>query len=179
LEEQLKSSKGEETRLTKDLEITKEELKLVRIEKDTKVGALKVKLDQEVNKIQELEKEKVEKDSELKEKTKELERKEEEIKLLKNQAGLSQEELLVEKLRFEKRNLEIFAIELRINLEQINNLIRYHERLFQAQKNHSQDNIATHDDNIFRIKQELLDSTISIVNIQEICGKCEKIAELR
>jgi chromosome segregation ATPase len=115
----------------------------------------------------------------IKEKDNELKQKEEEIKNSQNQAGKSHEELLTEKLRSEKGNLELFVIELKISLEQINSLSRYHERLFQARKIHNPANIVTHEDNIARVKQELLDGGVSMVNIQEIHRKCEKIAELR
>lgn len=113
-------------------------------------------------------------------------KKDEEIRGLKNQAKSSdkraeksQEELLNEKIRSEKGSLELFANELRVGLEQTNNLTRYHERLFKARKSHNQANIETHENNITGIKEELQNAGISIVNIQEICRKCERIAEFR
>ena len=57
-----------------------------------------------------------EKNSQLKEKETELKRKEEEIKKLRNQKGLSQKELLTEKLSSEKSNLELLANELKIKI---------------------------------------------------------------
>jgi len=97
---------------------------------------------------------------------------------LQNQTELSQEELLKLKIRFERRNLEQFAAELKINLEQLNSLSKSHEKLFAADKEHNQTNVDTQEANIAQIKQKLLDKEISITNIQEICDKCEKIAEL-
>lgn len=170
-ESKIKEDKG---KIEVELKNTKETL----VETKHDLVRVQTERDQNIVKIQSLEKEKVEKESELREKIKELERKDEEIKLLKNQAGLSQEELLIEKLRFEKRNLEIFAIDLKVSLEQITNLVRYHQSLFQAQKGHKQEEIVTSENNVSQIKQELLDKEISIVNVQEICQKCERIAEL-
>ena len=118
------------------------------------------------------------KNSQLREKDTELHRREEEINNLRNQKGLSHEELLTEKLTSKKRNLELFATELKIDLEQIHSLSKYHERLLVAQKDHNQANIDIHEANISRVKQELTDQEISVVHIQEICRKCKRIAEL-
>lgn len=120
-----------------------------------------------------------EKGSKLREQDNELRRKEEEIKNSQNQAGQSREELLNEKLRSEKVNLELFATQLEISLEKIHSLNKYQDRLFKARKSRHQANIATHEDNVEKIKQELLEKKINIVNVQEICRKCERIAELR
>jgi len=106
-----------------------------------------------------------------------IRQKDEEINLLKNQAELSQEELLKLKIRFEERKLEQFVVGLKINLEQLNSLSEFHEKLFSAQKEHNQENIINQKANIAQLKQKLLDKEISIINIQEICDKCEKIAE--
>lgn len=146
--------------LKKELEDSKKELNLVRAE-NTK-----------------LQLESSQKNSELQAKFKELKQKDEEINLLKNQAGLSQEKLSKLKISFEERKLEQFATELKINLEQLNSLSEFHEKLFSAQKEHNQDNVINQKANIAQIKQKLLDKEISIVNIQEICDKCEKISEL-
>lgn len=146
--------------LKKELEDSKKELNLVRAE-NTK-----------------LQLESSQKNSELHAKFKELKLKDAEIILLKNQAGLSQEELLKLKIRFEERNLEQFATELKINLEQLNSLSEFHEKLFTAHKEHNQDNVINQKANIAQIKQKLLEKGISITNIQEICDKCERIAQL-
>ena len=131
------------------------------------------------NQLADLRVESGEKDSKLREKEGELERKDEEIKHSQSQAGLSKEELLKEKLRSEKVNLELFVSQLEVSLEQINSLSKYHEKLFQARKERNQVNSEVHEENIERVKQELLEKKVNIINIQEICRKCEKIAELR
>jgi hypothetical protein len=170
------------TRLQEKLEATNsEKLDLRRrlTDKESENDRLLIKLDDKNNQLTVLRIESGKKDSDL-------ERKSEEIRNLKNQAKSSdkraektQEELLTEKIRSEKSNLELFATELRVGLEQTNGLIRYHERLFRARKDYNQVNVETHENNITRIKEELQNAEISIVNIQEICRKCEKIAELR
>jgi len=71
------------------------------------------------------------------------------------------------------------AVQLGINLQQIDNLRRYYERLVDARKNYNQVNITTHESNITRIKQELINGGVSVANTQKIGRKCEKLAELR
>jgi len=196
LEEKLESKSSQLIGVARQLEDSKSEFNLVRIENNNAIARIENKLDQKQQLLETVrqslanlqvdhEREKAEKDieinakeSELREKENELRRKEEEIKNSQNQAGKSHEELLTEKLRSEKGNLELLANELKINLEQIHGLVKYHERLFQAQRNYNQANIDTHEENITRIKQEFQDLGISMVNIQEISRKCERIAEL-
>lgn len=197
LEEKLESSnsqnielKKDNTNLEKKLENAKEELKLVRAENEKKAGALEIKLDEKSVKIQELNNQladsKVESNNKetklqtkIKEQGNELKQKDQEIERLKKREGMSREELLNEKLGSERGSLERFATELKISLEKIHSLSKYHERLFAARKSHNQTNIDAHEENIARTKQELSEKEVSIVNIQEICQKCEKIAELR
>jgi len=100
------------------------------------------------------------------------------LELLQNQKSLTQEELLTEKLRFEKGNLDLFSSQLRVNPEQINSLSKYHEKLFIARKTRDQVNIDLHDASIALTKREFTEQGISMINIQEILRKCEKIAEL-
>ena len=71
------------------------------------------------------------------------------------------------------------AIQLGINLQQVDNLRRYYERLVNARKNYNKANITTHESNITRIKQELINAGVSVANTQKVCRKCEKLAELR
>ncbi|CAG8788377.1 19179_t:CDS:2, partial [Racocetra persica] len=182
LEERLESSNARIVDLTRRLENSENQLTRLEIRSDEKSVAIQNLNSQLAN----LRLESGEKDSRLREKDSELARKNDEIERLKNQAKSSdkraektQEELLTEKIRSKKRNLELFATELRVGLEQINGLTRYHERLFRARKNYNQANIETHENNIMRIKEELQNADISIVNIQELCEKCERIAELR
>lgn len=180
----------------KELEDTKQELSLVRVEKENQVALIENKLDQKQQLLEsvrqsladlrvEHEREKAERDIEinqknnqLNEKESELRRKEEEIKNLRSQKGQSQEELLAEKLRSEKENLKLFATELKIGLEQIQSLSKYHERLFLARKNRNQANVDLHEENIARTEEEFRQTGISVVNIREISRKCEEIAKI-
>jgi len=150
----------------KDEQLTQKNNEIRRIEGE--VAGLRLEHGREMN----------EKNNQLSEKERELRIKNEEIELLQNQKGLTQEGLLTEKLRFERRNLELFANELRINLEQIQSLIRYHERLFQVRKNLNHADIITHQDNVIQAKQVLLNQGVGMISIQEICEKCERIAQL-
>lgn len=177
LEEKLEGKSAELIRVYKQLEDIKKELNLVRIESKNEIVKLENKLDEKSNQLITLRLESSQKDSILREKENELGRKNKEIEHLKSRAGLSQEELLTEKLRSEKRNLELFTSQLQINLEQIQSLSKYHERLFVARKNRNRANIDIHEENIARVKHELTNQGISMINIQEICQKCEKIAE--
>jgi len=124
------------------------------------------------------ERELTQKNNQLNEKESELKLKEEEIQRLRSQKELSKEELLIEKLRSEKENLELFATELKIELEKVQNLTEYHKQLFQAQKVCSQTNITTSENNIARTKRDLQNSGVGIISIQEVCRKCERIAQL-
>jgi hypothetical protein len=193
---QLDVANSNVTNLTKQLEDTKKELKLVCVEKEKELVIMGNKLDQRRDELEVLrldhEREKVveeieknslkdlirEKESVLRGVSDELGKKYQEIRDLQNQKGQSQGDLLNERLRSERSNLELFSTQLEIGLEQIDNLVRYHERLFQARKDSNQVNVITHQDNISRVKQELLLRRINIVNIQEICRKCERITEL-
>ncbi|CAG8689994.1 10007_t:CDS:10, partial [Gigaspora margarita] len=94
-------------------------------------------------------------------------------------AGLSREELLTEKIRFKYEKLEVFANRIGINLQQVNDLCRYYERLIRARKSGNQVNIETHEDNIARVREGLRQHGLQIEDIQEFCNKCEEIAKLR
>ncbi|CAG8659201.1 38312_t:CDS:2 [Gigaspora margarita] len=117
--------------------------------------------------------------TETQDKDNKLNQKDKEIKLLKSQAGQSQERFSNQRENLKEESLEEFAIQLGVSLEQINNLRRYYERLVDARKNYNQTNINTHEGNINRIKQELLRREISVANVQKICRKCEKLAEIQ
>lgn len=178
-EENLRNTETRKTELEKELNDTKKD-------RDDQVGRLEIKLDQKVEMIKELNNqltnlqiESNNKDNEIREKNDKLHQKDKEIEHLKKQVGRSEEELLTEKLRSERENLELFAVELGIDLEKVHNLNRYYERLFRARKTHNQVNITTHEDNIEGVKCELLKKKVNIIIIQEVCRKCEMITKLR
>jgi hypothetical protein len=167
LQEKLESANAEKIGLRKSLK-----------DKEEENSGLLIKLGDKDNQLTVLRIESGEKDSKLQEKEKELTRKNEEIKHLKSRVVFSREEILTEKLRSEKENLKLFATELKINLEQVRILSKSYERLTMARKTRNQANIDTHEENIARVEERLCSDKVSMVHIQEICRKCERIAEL-
>jgi chromosome segregation ATPase len=178
LERDLTNAKNEITSLKNLIEEGKTELGLVRTEKSQKEEEIK-RIEEELSNLKiENERDLTQKINQLTEKESKLRQKDEEIQRLRSQRELSQEELLIEKLRSEKANLESFATELKIDLEKTQSLIDDHKQLFQAQKTDNQTNISTCENSIVRIKRDLQNSGVGIISIQEVCRKCEKIAEL-
>ncbi|CAG8581275.1 41289_t:CDS:10 [Gigaspora margarita] len=96
-----------------------------------------------------------------------------------NNLEKSREELLNEKVNLKKEKLEVFANNLGINPDEIDNLLRYYERLIQARKNYNQVNIETHEGNINRVKGIIRQGGVSVENTNKCCRKCEKVAKLR
>jgi beta-xylosidase len=117
--------------------------------------------------------------TEVKSKDIEIKKQEDEIKSLKEKTGQAQEKFSNEREHSKEGKLEEIAIQFGVSLQQLDNLRKYYERLIFARKNFNQANIATHESNIMTIKQEMLNAKISIANIQKICRKCEKLAEVR
>lgn len=155
-------------------------------QKENEIGRLEIRLDQRRDDMKILENQLSDlwvndgkKDEKLRQKNEEIERLKNLAENHDKRADKSQEELLNEKIRSEKRSLELFANqELKIDMEQIYSLSKYHERLFIARKTHNQANIDVHEGNISRAKKELQErAKISVINLQEICQKCERIAE--
>jgi chromosome segregation ATPase len=178
LQEKLESASAKVLNLTKRLTSSESENNKLLIKLDEKNAIHIRKVEELSDQLITLRLESGEKDGKLREAERELERKNEEIERLKRQGGLSQEELLTEKLRSERRNLDLFSSQFGIDLEQINSLLKYHERLFVARKSWNQTNIDLHEENISCVKQVLLGQGVDMINIQEIIEKCERIAEL-
>ncbi|KLL03120.1 MAG: hypothetical protein MRERV_52c015 [Mycoplasmataceae bacterium RV_VA103A] len=196
-DEQLTSANNQVIDLSRRLENKEEEVGIVRREKEEQAIMFENKLDQKSTLLENVrqslrdleirnEREKSEKDSEVREKDselrtkeEELKRKGEEVKRAQRKANQSQEELLTEKIRIKYEKLEIFANRIEINLQQVNDLCRYCERLIRARKSGNQVNIETHEDNIARVREGLRQRGLQIENIQKFCNKCEKIAKLR
>ncbi|CAG8705279.1 13555_t:CDS:2, partial [Cetraspora pellucida] len=196
-DEQLTSANNQVIDLSRRLENKEEEVGIVRREKEEQAIMFENKLDQKSTLLENVrqslrdleirnEREKSEKDSEVREKDselrtkeEELKRKGEEVKRAQRKADQSQEELLTEKIRIKYEKLEIFANRIEINLQQVNDLCRYCERLIRTRKSGNQVNIETHEDNIARVREGLRQRGLQIENIQKFCNKCEKIAKLR
>ena len=96
-----------------------------------------------------------------------------------NNLEKSREELLNEKVNLKNDKLETFANNSGIGLNEVNNLLRYYERLIHARKNYNPTNIETHEGNINRVKEGLRQNGVNAGDTQKCCRKCEKVAKLR
>jgi chromosome segregation ATPase len=186
-ENERKLFKEREQNFKKQIEDGKKELSLARVEKDKKIASVEGKLTQKDDEIKELEKKMealrvdnkkliVQRDNSLKETSGELERREQRIRVLQSETFKTKEELLIERLNLEKDNLEVFASELGINLEEVRNLTKSYRRLLFALKERNRDVIEDSEGKIAKTKQSLLASKISMENIRRISQECEKIA---
>jgi len=189
VEDKLENFKTEKVDFLKQIEDGKKELSLVRVEKDNKLALVEEKLTQKDDKLKEMEKamevlradnEKLvnKKENSLREASGELKRKDQEIKDLQSERFQTQEELLIERLNSEKDNLEVFASELKIDLEEVHGLTKYYQRLLFARKERNRTIIEDSEGKIAKTKQVLLDSEISIENVRKISRECERLAKL-
>ncbi|CAG8641419.1 38762_t:CDS:10, partial [Gigaspora margarita] len=190
VEEKLENFKTEKVGFLKQIEDGKQELSLIRVEKDNQLALIENKLTQKDDKLKELEKamealrvdkEKViiRKDNSLQEASGELKRKEREIKELQKEGFQTREALLIGKLNSEKDNLEVFASELRINLAEVHNLTKNYQRLLFARKERNRKVVEESEEKIAQTKQTLLNSEVSVENIRKISRECENLATLR
>jgi chromosome segregation ATPase len=104
-----------------------------------------------------------------------LQRKEEEIDELRDKLGQSEEEFLKSKIRLKQERLELFADRLEVSLEKIQNLRECFEEKFNTQSGNDRKEVER---KITQTKQELR-SKIKMEDVQEICSRCEEIAELQ
>lgn len=189
VEEKLENFKTEKVDFLKQIEDGKQELSLIRVEKDKQLASIEEKLVQKDDKLKELEKamealrvdkEKVisQKENSLQEASGELKRKEHKIKVLQNERFKTQEQLLIEKLNSEKSNLEVIASELEISLEALHDLIKNYQRLLFARKERDRTVIEDSEGKIAKTKQNLLNSKVSIENVRKISRECDKLALL-
>ncbi|KLL02481.1 MAG: hypothetical protein MRERC_1c072 [Mycoplasmataceae bacterium RC_NB112A] len=107
----------------------------------------------------------------------------EEIKRLKKNLGTTQRDAADEKLQFKQEKLETLATQLGIQLRRIENLRRRFKELIIAQENNNNNNANVAQENITAVKETLQttlqgDRTTVINNIQRICKKCRKLAQL-
>ncbi|CAI2194963.1 3106_t:CDS:2, partial [Funneliformis geosporum] len=77
-----------------------------------------------------------------------------------------------------KSNLEVFASELKINLEAVYSLNKHYQRLLFARKERNRTVVEDSEEKIAKTKQDLLTSKISIENVRKISRECEKLAGL-
>ena len=197
VERDLTSARNEIGSLKNLIEAGKTELSLVKVEKDNQMALVKVELTEKEGELKELEKamadlrvdhekESAEKELKISEKVNEIKEKEEriqkkatEIKVLREKLGLSQEELLEEKIRLKQEKLETFAGDAKIDLGQIQNLCDHYETIISSRLNYNRDGIKEAEKNITKVKQEVSQSGVQMGKIQKFCHKCEKMAKLR
>ncbi|CAI2173731.1 5648_t:CDS:2 [Funneliformis geosporum] len=169
VERDLTSARNEIGSLKNLIEAGKNELSLVKVEKDNQIALVKVELTEKESELKELEKSMADLrvDHEKENAEKEL------------QIRLSQEELLEEKIRLKQEKLETFAGDTKISLEQIQNLCDYYETIISSRLSYNRDGIKEAEKSISKIKQEISQSGIQMGKIQKFCHKCEKMAKLR
>ncbi|CAG8736122.1 22821_t:CDS:2, partial [Racocetra persica] len=105
-------------------------------------------------------------------------RREEEVASLREQLGQSRESGLTEKLRNKGQKLESFIHRLGMELGQIQLLRDIYNELVRSRKNGDINGIRENQSIIETIKQNLLQDRIHLDDVQEICDKCEEIAQL-
>ncbi|WNE40344.1 MAG: Chromosome partition protein Smc [Mycoplasmataceae bacterium] len=189
MEEKIENFGAEKASFLKKIEDGEKEFGLIRVEKDNQLKSVENKLIQKEDKLKELERiietlrinsEKIisQKDNSLQELNNKLKRRYQEVKNLQDERFKTQEELLIEKLNMEKSNLEVFASELGINLEEINSLTKHYKRLLFARKERDRTIVEDSEGKIAENKQILLISKISIEDVRKITLECEKLAML-
>lgn len=150
---------------------------------DGRIAVFENKLDQKQQEAEELRQSlatlRITYQTEVQSKDIEIKKQKDEINSLKEKAGQAQEKFSNEREHSKEGKLEEIALQFGVGLQQLDSLRKYYERLIVSRKNYNQTNIATHESNIMTIKQEMLNAGISIANIQKICRKCEKLAEVR
>jgi len=155
----------------KQIEEKKKELKQgleLYKKKEDEVKDLNKKNDELKDKNAELREEKV--TAEIK-----LKSKEEEVDRLRSKLGQSEEEFLESKIRLKQERLELFADRLGVNLEKIQTLRELFEQEINARSSINRKEVER---KITQIKQELR-TKIKMEDVQEICSRCEEIAELQ
>lgn len=145
---------------------------------ENQVANLENRLDQRTQQIEAVRNQLANLRIESSEKTIRLRQKEEEIKALKRNLGTTQKDALNEKLQFKEEKLETLVGQLGIELRRIQNLRRRYKELIIAQEDNNNANANVAQDNITGIKEGLQEGGISVGNIQRICKKCRKIAQL-
>lgn len=109
----------------------------------------------------------------------ELERQERKIKELKELLGKSKEEIIDFKLKAKEGRLETFIQKLGIDRTQVRELQKMYQQLICSRASGNQDEVDDIDDKIEVIKDELIEKEISMVDVQKLCSKYEKIASLK
>jgi Fe2+ transport system protein B len=106
------------------------------------------------------------------------EKKDEEIKELRRMLDKSKEETINYKIQSKEGKLEIFVREIGVDRMQIRKLRNAYQNLIKSSEVNR--NNIFNDEEVEVIKDDLLEEKkISLENVQKLCSKCEKLAELR
>jgi len=117
-------------------------------------------------------------------KDKQIEIQSRDIRNLKAEENKLKERSLERELREQERKLNEFIQKLGISREKPRELQKAYRQLIRVRENYNQNDIDEADDRIEDIKDELLSSGwiqrgVSAENIQKLCSKCKKIAEIK
>ena len=107
-----------------------------------------------------------------------IENRDREIASLREQLGQSQESGLTERIRNKTRRLESFVHRLGIEWEQIQLLRDICNELVRSHRDGDINGIRENQNIIDTIKQNFLQARVRLDDVQEICEKCEEIAQL-
>ena len=107
-----------------------------------------------------------------------IENRDGEISSLREQLGQSRESGFTERLRNKEQRLEGFAHRLGIEWEQIQLLRDISKELVHSRRDGDISGIRENQNIIETIKQSLLQARVRLDDVQEICDKCEEIAQL-
>ena len=97
---------------------------------------------------------------------------------LRQQLGQSQESSLTERIRNKTQRLESFVHRLGIEWEQIQLLRDIYNELVRSRRDGDMNGVRENQNIIDTIKQNLLQARVRFEDVQEMCDKCEEIAQL-
>ena len=112
-------------------------------------------------------------------KDRQIENQSKDIGNLKAELNKTKEGSLELELKEQERKLNEFIQKLGIGREKPRELQKAYRQLIRAREDYDQNNIDEADDKIENIKGELLQKGVSRENVQKLCQKCGKIANLK
>jgi chromosome segregation ATPase len=109
----------------------------------------------------------------------EIKIKEKKIASLRVKLGEAEEDILHRELVSKEKKLDELTRDLTIELGKIKNLRESYEKLIHAREEYNSENVIIAQNDIDTMKQELLQTTISVEKLYKVYRNCEKVAELR
>jgi len=101
------------------------------------------------------------------------------IRELEELLGKTKEEIIDYKLKVKEGRLETLIQKLEVDRGKIRELRNNYQQLIRVCANNSQDDIDDLENKIERIKDDLIDKGINIIDVKKVCQKCKKIAKLK